>query len=102
MGAAARAAVSDANHFLYLVKANQIFAAGGGPEGLKKIKAKTLILSSPTDEVFAQDWVKATVATIKSGGANVETGDIVGPYGHLNGVLALQPLAPQIGAFLAK
>ena len=101
-GAAARAAVSDANHFLYLVKANQIFAAGGGVEGLKKIKAKTLIISSPTDQVFAQEWVMATGEAIAAGGASVETCEVTGPYGHLNGVLSLQPLAPKIEAFLAR
>ncbi len=42
--AAARANIADANHFLYLVKANQIFAAGGDV-GLKRIKAPVLLIS---------------------------------------------------------
>ena len=54
-GSAARAALADANHFLYLVKANQTFASGSGMDGLKKIRAKTLILYTPTDQVFSQD-----------------------------------------------
>ena len=102
-GSAARALAADANSLLYLVKANQLFATGGtGVEGLKKIKAKTLILSTPTDQVFAQDWVRATTEAIKAGGASVETADITGPYGHLNGVLSLAPLAPKITEFLAR
>src|SRR5262245_56527036 len=46
---AARAKTSDANHFLYLAKANQLFVAGGGTlaDGLKKMKAPALIISSP-------------------------------------------------------
>jgi homoserine O-acetyltransferase len=100
--AEARAKVADANHLLYLVKANQTFAAGptGTLDDMKRIKAKTLILYSPTDQVFAADWVKATAAAIQAAGTPVETAEIAGPYGHLNGVLALTPLAPKIARFL--
>lgn len=103
-GAAARAAISDANHFLYLVKANQTFVAGGGTDlsGLKAIKARTLILSTPTDQVFPPPFVKATIEALKTGSASVETAEIDGPYGHLNGVLSLQPQAASIAAFLAR
>ena len=55
---AARAKVSDANHFLYLVKANQTFAPGGAQsldEAAKKIKAKTLLLYAPGDQVFPRN-----------------------------------------------
>ncbi|HYH39381.1 MAG TPA: homoserine O-acetyltransferase, partial [Azospirillum sp.] len=50
--ASARAATSDANHFLYLVKANQIFVTGNGAsleEGLAKIKAPVLLIPSAND-----------------------------------------------------
>ena len=52
--AAERAKISDANHLLYLVKANQTFAAGptGTLADLEKIKAKTLLLYAPEDQVF--------------------------------------------------
>ncbi len=96
-GSVARAATSDANHFLYLVKANQTFAAD-----MKKIRAKTLVLYSPTDQVFAQDWVKSTIAALKAGGTPVESAEITGNFGHLNGVLSLAPNASKITEFLAK
>ena len=100
---AARAAIGDANHFLYLVKANQTFAAGGGvAEGMKKVKAKTLILYTPTDQVFPQDWVKTTIDALKAGGATVESAEFSGIYGHSNGVVALGPLGGRISEFLAK
>ncbi len=102
---AARAAVSDANHFLYLVKANQTFVPGGAKtpaEGIKKIKAPSLILYAPTDQVFAAEWVRATAEAIKANGVAVETGEIAGNFGHLNGVLALKPHEARISAFLAK
>ena len=105
---AARAALSDANHFLYLVKANQTFVPGSGAgaktsdEGLKRIKAKLLVLYSPTDQVFTADSVKAGVAKLKANGLSVDSGEIEGPFGHLNGVLAMKPQAEKIAAFLAQ
>lgn len=102
---AARAAVSDANHFLYLVKANQTFVPGGAKtpaEGIKKIKARTLMLYAPADQVFQAEWVKATAEAIKANGVPVETAEIGGNFGHLNGVLALKPLEAKIADFLAK
>ena len=107
-GSAARAALSDANHFLYLVKANQTFVPGAGAgaktaaEGLKRIKARTLILYSPTDQVFQPEWVKASAEALKANGVSVETGEIAGPLGHLNGVLLMGPMGPKIAEFLGK
>jgi len=104
-GGAARAKVSDANHFLYLVKANQTFAPGGAQsidEAAKKIKAKTLLLYSPTDQVFPAPWVKATEAALKANGVSVDSAEIAGPNGHLNGVVGLGPLGPRITEFLAR
>ena len=102
---AARARVSDANHFLYLVKANQTFAPGGAQsleEAAKKIKAKTLLLYAPGDQVFPADWIKRTEAALKAAGTPVESAEIGGPNGHLNGVIAMAPMGPKIAAFLAK
>lgn len=105
---AARAALSDANHLLYLVKANQTFFPGAGAgaktaeEGMKRIKAKMLVLYSPTDQVFAADHVRAGVAKLKANGLSVETGEIEGPFGHLNGVLAMKPQSARIAEFLGK
>ncbi len=91
--AAARAKIADANHFLYLVKANQLASADPG-----KIKAPALVLYSPTDLVFPAPLVEE--AAKKMSGA--ETGTITGPNGHLNGVLAITQAADRISAFLAR
>ena len=49
----ARAAKMDANHFLYLVKAGQIFVTGGNlTEGLKRIDAPVLLISTDDDLIF--------------------------------------------------
>ncbi|MDR3409151.1 MAG: homoserine O-acetyltransferase [Methylovirgula sp.] len=102
--AAARAAISDANHLLYLVKANQTFAAGpsGTLADLEKIRAKTLMLYSPEDQVFRAERCRATAAAIARGGAPVEVAEIHGPFGHANGLFAIAPLGERIREFLAR
>ena len=100
--AAERAKISDANHLLYLVKANQTFAAGptGTLADLEKIKAKTLLLYAPEDQVFRAERCRATAAAIARGGTPVETGEILGPFGHGNGLFAIAPLGEKIREFL--
>jgi homoserine O-acetyltransferase/O-succinyltransferase len=96
-GGAARAGISDANHFLYLVKANQLAAADPS-----KIKAPTLIVSTPTDLVFPPASIERTAAAIRAAGTPVETLTITGPNGHLNGLLHIAQAGPKIAEFLAK
>jgi homoserine O-acetyltransferase len=91
--AAARAKTADANHLLYLVKANQLASADPS-----KIKAPALVLYSPTDVVFYAPFVEEAAKRI----AGAETGTITGPNGHLNGVLAIAQAADKISAFLAR
>ena len=100
---AARAKVSDANHFLYLVKANQLFYAGHGEtlyEGLLKIEAPVLIIHSDEDQVFPGNAVRETAAIIKSDGTAVQMVELEGTRGHLDGVLSIAQAGPQIAAFL--
>ncbi|MGP8231681.1 MAG: E22 family MetX-like putative esterase [Methylovirgula sp.] len=102
--AAERAKISDANHLLYLVKANQTFAAGpsGTLADLEKIRARTLLLYSPEDQVFRAERARATAAAIARGGAPVEVAEIHGPFGHANGLFAIAPLGERIWEFLAR
>jgi homoserine O-acetyltransferase len=101
---AARAKTSDANHFLYLAKANQLFVAGGGTlaDGLKRIKAPTLLITQPDDLVFHPDGVKQTVDGLKAGGAKVQHVTLTGNRGHLDGVLGMKQAEKAIGAFLGQ
>ncbi len=96
-GAAGRASASDANHFLYLVKANQLAAAD-----VKKIKAPALVIYTPSDLIFPPAAIERTVAGLKANATNVETATLEGPNGHLNGVIAMAQVADRIAAFLAK
>lgn len=101
---AARAKVSDANHFLYLVKANQIFVAGGGTldEGVKKIKAPVLLIHSPKDLVFPPSGVDDTAKRLKDAGLSVQQVHLQGDRGHLDGVLNIKQAEGAIRDFLAK
>jgi homoserine O-acetyltransferase len=100
----ARAAISDANHFLYLVKANQIFVAGGGnlAEGLKRIDAPVLLITSDDDLIFPSDAVNQTAQMIKSDGTPVEQVKIKSGRGHLDGVLAIGQAGQRIAEFLGR
>ena len=94
---AGRASGADANHFLYLVRANQLAAADP-----TKIKAPALIVYSPTDLVFPPAWVERTADQIAKNGTPVEKVTISGPNGHLNGVLHIAQAGPKIAEFLSK
>jgi homoserine O-acetyltransferase len=98
---AARAKVSDANSFLYLAKANQLFA-NGAAERMKAIKAPALLIYSPKDQLFAVDSIKQTVAALKGNGAWVELVALEGNRGHLDGLLSIKQAEKAIVGFLAK
>ncbi len=100
----ARAKVSDANHFLYLVKANQLYAAGGVSlaDAAAKIKAPVLLITQPRDLVFTADAIERTADTLKKGGVNLTQAFIQGTRGHLDGVISMKQAEGAIRAFLEK
>jgi homoserine O-acetyltransferase len=95
--ATTRAAVADANHFLYLCKANQLAAVDPA-----NIKAPALILYAPNDLIFYEPIVRETLEKINVAGGSAEAGALVGPNGHLNAFTAIGQGADKITAFLAK
>ncbi|MEO0820074.1 MAG: homoserine O-acetyltransferase [Pseudomonadota bacterium] len=101
----ARAKTSDANHFLYLVKANQLFYAGHGAglyDGLLAIDAPVLIIHTDEDLVFPGNAVRETASIIRSDGTPVKIVELEGTRGHLDGVLAISQAGNAISAFLAE
>jgi homoserine O-acetyltransferase len=95
--AAARAAMADANNFLYLIRANQL--AGADPA---HIKAPTLLVYAPADLVFPQPWSERTAAALRNAGTPVNMIALDGPNGHLNGILNISQAGPPIAEFLAR
>ncbi|ATH77855.1 homoserine acetyltransferase [Vreelandella venusta] len=101
--AAARAALSDANHLLYLVRANQTFMAGYGDSleaGLAAIEAPTLMLYSENDLVFAPEGIRRTAELIEADGTEVTLETLEGNRGHLDGVVAIEQASDTLRAFL--
>jgi homoserine O-acetyltransferase/O-succinyltransferase len=100
---AGRAAVADANHFLYLAKANQLFIAGHGEslaDALARIEAPTLIIHQPDDLIFYPALVQQTANLIAADETPVKRVEIAGTRGHLDGVLSLAQVGDVIEAFL--
>ncbi len=106
--ASLRAQNADANHLLYLARANQRFVPGEGAgatsveDGLARIKAPALMLYAPEDQVFLAEWIEAAAALLRANGVIAETGKINGPYGHYNGIMRIADAGPQIAEFLSR
>lgn len=101
--AESRAAVSDANHLLYLVRANQLFVAGHGDtlkEGLTKIQAKSLFLPSSNDLLLMPYLSHQANQTLLELGKSSALLELSGNAGHLNGVIAISQKAQKIKDFL--
>jgi homoserine O-acetyltransferase/O-succinyltransferase len=102
--AAARAKVSDANSFLYLAKANQLFVAGhkGSLEdGLNAVKARVLLVPAASDLLLFPDYSRQAMEILRKQGKSVEYVEIPGDGGHLDGVLAVARQGEAIRKFLA-
>jgi homoserine O-acetyltransferase/O-succinyltransferase len=102
--AMARAKTSDANSFLYMVRANQLFLndypnLAAAMEGATK---RWLVIPSPTDRVFLHDGAREFMEVLRKAGKSVATAEVVGPLGHLNGLVGMAPLGDHIRAFLAE
>jgi homoserine O-acetyltransferase/O-succinyltransferase len=103
-----RAAMQDANHLLYLVRASQLWRAGMGDnwqQAMQNIKAPVLWLPAAGDllltpQMSAQSQ-QALAAGNKPSGTNLLS-SIPGQMGHLDGLLNIQAVAPELKAFLQK
>jgi homoserine O-acetyltransferase len=101
--ALARAKVSDANSFLYLAKANQLFVAGHKgslEEGLKDVGARVLLVPAQSDLLLFPEHSKRAMTLLKSQGRQVQYFEIEGDGGHLDGVLAATKAGEVIRKFL--
>lgn len=101
--ALARAKASDANSFLYLARANQLFVTGHKgslEEGLRDVRAKVLLVPAQSDLLLFPEYSKRAMAILKSQGREVGYVEIEGDGGHLDGVLAVTKAGEDIRKFL--
>jgi homoserine O-acetyltransferase len=101
--ALARARISDANHFLYLIRANQLFLKEyESPEAaLARSRARWLVVPSVTDRVFPIEHNRSLAATLKGQGRQVELVELTGPLGHLEGVVSMAKVGDAIRRLMA-
>lgn len=98
-----RTTYADANHILYLVRANQLFMAGfedSLAEGLANITAKSLFLPATNDLLLQPYLAKRAHDILLEQGKDSTYAEINGPWGHLDGVVGISQQADLIKEFL--
>jgi homoserine O-acetyltransferase len=102
--AIARARNSDANHFLYLIRANQLFLKEyESPEAaLARSRARWLVVPSVSDRIFPIEYNHRLAATLKAQGRQVELVELSGPLGHLEGVVSIAKVGDAIRRLMAE
>jgi homoserine O-acetyltransferase/O-succinyltransferase len=99
----ARARTTDANSFLYMVRANQLFLNEypSLEAALSRSRARWLVVPTATDQVFLIEGVRELVEILRRQGRSVEVADLTGERGHLNGLFSIAQAGDPIRAFLA-
>jgi homoserine O-acetyltransferase len=100
-----RASSMDANHLLYLVRANQLFITGMQgtlEEGLAQIEAKVLLLPATTDLLLMPYHAELIAAGLEKASKKAQLEYLKGSLGHLEGVAGISQHADTIRAFLEK
>ena len=96
---AARAKTVDANHFLYLVKTNQLFSVTADAN---KIKAKFLFVPAKSDPLFPPWMARRTADTLRAQGNAVDVFELEGDGGHYDGLFQVSQASAAIRDFLSR
>ena len=104
--AMARARQTDANHVLYLIRANQLFLQEypSTEAALSRPPARGRLVAAPPPPRVQMGDNPGRMARRERLGRPVEMAELSGPFGHLNGVIAAHvgAVAPRIAAFMAE
>jgi homoserine O-acetyltransferase len=103
--AAQRSTKMDANHLLYLVRANQLFMTGMQNDlakGLAQIQAKTLFITAKQDVLLMPYNVEQAAKIMQQQGKDVALKYLDGPLGHLEGVNNISQYSETIREFLVQ
>jgi len=95
----ARAKTVDANHYLYTVKANQLFSV---MDRVMAIRAKFLFIPARTDLICPPSMSEKAAATLRAQGNQAEVFVIEGDNGHYDGLFQITKADKAIRDFLAK
>ena len=93
----AKTEYTDANSFLYLVRANQLFNL---EDEVSKMKSPVLFISVKTDLLFPPDLALKAAKTLNSAGGRASVKVIDGPGGHLYGLSGIADASSEIRQFL--
>ena len=95
----ARAAATDAAHFVWMSRANQLYNL---EKEQSRIRAKVLFLPAKTDLVFPPELSRKWADRLRAQGNHVELYEIEGTNGHLDGLFSIGKVADRIKAFMEK
>jgi len=105
--AAAKTSAStiDANHMLYIIKANQLFQTGHGKtlaEGVRRIKAPALFVVASSDLLLFPKYGRDAARRLRAQGTPAEVFTIKGKGGHYDGLKQIGLAADAIREFLER
>lgn len=96
---------TDANHMLYMTRANQLFVAGtpgsSVSAGLNNIQARTMVIQSRSDLLFPPAIARQQVSQMQENGTVAEYIEMDTGGGHLAGVTEVARASEPIRRFLA-
>jgi homoserine O-acetyltransferase len=101
----ARARTADANHLIYLVRANQLFMTGHREnleEGLSRIQSRVLFVPAASDLLLAPAGAQRAVDILRSRGRQADLVTIEGEGGHIDGVTDMMKVADAVRRFLTQ
>ncbi|RUO24396.1 homoserine acetyltransferase [Aliidiomarina minuta] len=101
--AAERALYADANHVLYLVRANQLFIAGMQEDlrsGLEPIQARSLFMPATNDLLLRPAMARKAHELLQELGKESQYLEIEGSWGHLDGIMSIESRAQELKEFL--
>jgi hypothetical protein len=99
-----RAMAVDANSFIYMQRALELFSVAGKStleECVSLIKCPVLLIASKNDQLFTATHARRTRELLKHQGNWVEYFELDGALGHFNGFIGIKPASEVISKFLA-
>lgn len=102
--ASERAALADANSFIYLARANALYRAGIGfdslDEALERIRAKILLIPSSSDLFLPPYQSQKLLGALQQAGVRASSFELESDWGHLAGVLEIHKAEEILRTFL--